>query len=340
MDSPHLIAPEPERFDLEAAQEPVQWVADGLLEAGTVCVLSGDTSAGKSQVALALTAAILGGTRWLGQSVKQGRVVYVDGENSRRIVADRLRAFGVPNEDLEGLRYYLRAGVLLGDPWWDRWLLDVATDHHANLVVIDTASSVVGADPNSNHDVCALYRDALRPLARLGALVLLLCHERKTHDGQRGSGSQATMGARAWAHQADAHITMRATGELKDEATDGGRTAQRWPIELEFPKTRDGVAQARTLRWALVSERSADYRLIWQRIEPDLSPDRREAADADRDADVVDVIASHGEAMRKAEIAEALNLKPRDGSLGRTLRRLVESGVLVQPEHGVYQQAK
>jgi hypothetical protein len=137
----------------------------------------------------------------------------------------------------------------------------VTREHEADLIVIDTASSVVGADPNSNQDVCALYRNALRPATERGATVLLLCHERKpSPDGHRGSGSLATMGARAWAHQADSHITMRATGPLVETLLEDGRTTQRFPIELEFPKTRDGVAQVQTTRWVIVSERIGTQR--------------------------------------------------------------------------------
>ena len=329
--------PEPLRFDLDADPEPIHWIVEGLLEAGTICVLSGDTSAGKSQLALALAAAMLTGGTWLGQDVPRGRVLYIDGENYGRIVNDRLRAFGVTNAQLDGLRYHLRDGVLLGDPDWDYWLRKVTREHAADLIVIDTASSVVGADPNSNQDVCALYRDALRPATEDGATVLLLCHERKpSPDGHRGSGSLATMGARAWAHQADSHITMRATGELEETQLEDGRTAQRFPFELEFPKTRDGVVATRTRRWVVVSERTSrpGYRLEWQRIERDDSPDKRlaarEAAAADWDERVLDAIEKHGVGMRRGEIAVAISVNPKDGSLGRTLKRLVDDGRLVQ----------
>jgi RecA-family ATPase len=92
--------PEALRFDLDADPEPIQWIVEGLLEAGTICVLSGDTSVGKSQLALALAAAMLTGGTWLGHDVPQGRVLYIDGENYRRIVHDRLPSMA----RLKGLR--------------------------------------------------------------------------------------------------------------------------------------------------------------------------------------------------------------------------------------------
>ncbi|MGH8574237.1 MAG: AAA family ATPase, partial [Gammaproteobacteria bacterium] len=204
-----MIEPTPTTFDFERDTEPPDWLADGVIERGTVTVLSGDTSAGKSLLADALSVAVLKGGDWLGRDVQRGRVVlYIDEENHRRLVRDRLRAFGLTNGDRDGLRYFLRAGVALGDARWNAWLTRQAQEYRADLVVIDTASSATAGDVNDNSRVAALYRDGLRPATVGGAAVLLLHHERKSSGDYPRNASQAMMGARAWAAQADAHIAI------------------------------------------------------------------------------------------------------------------------------------
>lgn len=88
-------APKAAVFDFEGDQTPPEWLVEGVIERGTVTVLSGDTSAGKSSVADALSVSVLKGAPWLGCPVNRGHVLYIDEENHRRVVRDRLKAFGV-----------------------------------------------------------------------------------------------------------------------------------------------------------------------------------------------------------------------------------------------------
>src|SRR5215218_10470045 len=203
-------------------------------------------------------------TGWGAQSRRE--VLYADEENHRRLVRDRLRAFGLTNADRDGLRYFLRAGVSLGERPWNEWLAAQAQDHRADLVVIDTASSATAGDVNDNSRVAQLYRDALRPATLGGAAVLLLHHERKTNGDYPRNASQSMLGARAWASQADAHIAVRATGKLTSEPTEDGRSRQRYPVEMETPKVRDGQP-ALPQRLSIVSERDAENRLDWMAVE-------------------------------------------------------------------------
>jgi hypothetical protein len=327
-----MIAP-PTAFDVEGDTMP-DWLVDGVIERGTVTVLSGDTSSGKSILADALTVAVLKGTPWLGRDVCAGRVLYIDEENHRRLVQDRLRALGLTsNVDLVGLRYYLRAGVALGEPESNEWLAGELEDYRADLVVIDTATSATAGDVNDNSRVATLYREALRPAAAGGAAVLLLHHERKTSSAGYRNASQAMMGARQWAGQADAHIAIKATGKLAGDVDTDGVLRERYPIEMETPKVRDGQP-ALPARLAIVSGRdTATRRLISMdvvhegakgaKVEPFLAP-------------LLGYLKGRG-AVSRGEIAKALEVLTDDGRLARALKAGKASGALASPQHGMYE---
>jgi RecA-family ATPase len=223
-----MIRPTPVTFDFEHDAEPPDWLVDGVIERGTVMVLSGDTAAGKSLIADALTVAVLQGAEWLGREAQQGRVLYVDEENHRRLVRDRLKAFGLSNDERDGLRYFLRAGVALGDTAWNSWLAAETQEHRADLVIIDTASSTTSHDVNDNSKVAQLFRDALRPATLSGAAVLVLHHERKTTGEWPRNASQAMLGARQWAGQADGHLAVRAAGCPSRTFGVSSSTGNRW----------------------------------------------------------------------------------------------------------------
>jgi len=70
-----VIEPTPTVFDFERDTEPPDWLTDGVIERGTVVVMSGDTGGGKSLLADALTVAVLHGSDWLGRSVQAGGAV-------------------------------------------------------------------------------------------------------------------------------------------------------------------------------------------------------------------------------------------------------------------------
>jgi energy-coupling factor transporter ATP-binding protein EcfA2 len=320
-----VIDPTPLALDFERDDEPPDWLINGVIERGTVVVLSGDTASGKSLVADALTVAVLKGTEWLGRDAQPGRVVYVDEENHRRLVRDRLAAFGLTNAEAHGLVYYLRQCVCLGDADWNAWLVRTAQEHRADLVVIDTASSTTTGDVNDNSRVAQLYRDALRPATVAGAAVLLLHHERKTRSDEHRQAGQAMMGARQWAGQADGHLAIRATGSLTNEPTDDGRSRQRFPVELETPKHRDGQPPL-PQRLVIASERDARNRLTWMALRPERDP-------------LLDKLLSAyvgTEALKRAELAGAVGLDPGGGTFQRLLKAALASGEIEKAGHGCY----
>jgi RecA-family ATPase len=221
----------PFRFDVTLpATEPV-WLVDGLMARGMITMLSGDTSAGKSFVSLALAMAVLdGGRTWLGRPVTgPGRVLIIENEMPSYDVEGRLRGSGIRNEHWDRLAYLDKSqAVALDDGEQAAQLAEVVEAFAPDLVILDTLFSLApGIDHNSNGAAGAFYRDVLRPLARSTSL-LLLHHENKPGEHGRGKAEYAATGARAWAHQADRHLTLAATGdkEVKREALENGHTRE------------------------------------------------------------------------------------------------------------------
>jgi hypothetical protein len=319
-----VIDAKPVEFDFERDDAPPDYLVSGVIERETVTVLSGDTAAGKSIIAAALTVAVLKGTEWLGRDVQAGRVVYVDEENTRRIIRDRLAALGLTNAERDGLAYYLRQGICLGSPEWNAWLASIAQQHRADLVVIDTASSATGSDVNDNSKVAQLYREAFRPATVNGAAVLLLHHERKL-TGDHRNASQAMLGARQWAGQADGHLAVRPTGSLVSDPTEDGHSRQSYPIELETPKVRDGQPPLPE-QFVIASERDATNRLVRMALE---------RTEDHRLVKLVEALRDHGP-MKRAALAGALGTDSQNGTFDDLLKASIGAGKVRKTGYGIY----
>ncbi len=232
---------------------------------GMITMLSGDTSAGKSFVALALAIAVLdGGKSWLGCHVAgPGRVLIIENEMPAYDVERRLRGFGIDNEHWERLAYLDKSqAVALDDPEQAEQLALVVEGFVPDLVILDTLFSLApGIDHNSNGAAATFYRDVLRPLAHSTSL-LLLHHENKPGEHGRGKAEYAATGARAWAHQADRHLTLAAVGdkEVKTEPMPNGHTRGAYALVLDSGKTR-GSEKPR-LNLEIVTETDDSDRVI------------------------------------------------------------------------------
>jgi hypothetical protein len=74
----------------------MEWIIEGLLAAGSVTLLSGDSGIGKSTLALQLAGSVACGNPFLERSVKQRPVLYIDRENPLFVVKERLHRLHIP----------------------------------------------------------------------------------------------------------------------------------------------------------------------------------------------------------------------------------------------------
>jgi hypothetical protein len=319
----------PFRFDVTAPATEPDWLVDGLMARGTITMLSGDTSAGKSFVSLALAMAVLdGGRTWLGRSVAgPGRVLIVENEMPGFDVEKRLRGFGIRNEHWDRLAYLDKTqAVALDDPRQAEHLVRVVEEFAPDLVVLDTLFSLVPSiDHNSNGAAATCYRDVLRPLARNTSL-LLLHHENKPGEKGRGRAEYAATGARSWANQADRHLTLAATGDkqVNTEQLDNGRSRSTYALELDSGKTR-GVLKPRPAL-EIVTEADAKGRVT--STELGVVGERQRRNPSQRDRRIVAALESTAGPMRRKDLAEASG--GEGGSFARALGKLQDAGRVVK----------
>jgi hypothetical protein len=195
-------------LDLTSDPPPVQWLVDGMFCLGDVNLLLGEPGIGKSWLSMSLAVAIVQGLPWLGHPVIQGRVLYVDEENSVDLVYDRLRKLGLTQADAPNLRYLSNEGILL-DRHADK-LVDEALDYQPVLIVLDALTRFHSGDEDKAGSMSNLYNGALKPLAReTGATVLLLHHAGKT---ESNSSYRRSRGSGEIIANADAGFDVRQTG--------------------------------------------------------------------------------------------------------------------------------
>jgi hypothetical protein len=177
----------------DGAPDDTAWLVPDFIARGQSYSLVSSAKAGKSLLMLDVAAAIAAGRSALGQPAQSPvQVLYVDMENSRDDLAERLRDMGYGAKDLGNLRYLSFPtfppldGAIGGAD-----IVAVAEYHDAALVVIDTVARAVIGEENSADTYRNLYRHTLAPLKAAGRTVVRLDHRGKSPEaGARGSSAK------------------------------------------------------------------------------------------------------------------------------------------------------
>jgi hypothetical protein len=165
-------------------EEQVEWVVEGMLPAGGVTLLAGESGSYKTWLALALARSVAAGQEFLGRRALRRGVLYLDRENPAALVRQRAERLGLGAA--EGLKLW---GGWLDDPppaIGDARLAEMARQH-GPLMVFDSFIRFHAQDENSATEMAAVMAE-LRGLANAGACVLVLHHKPKGESSQyRGS---------------------------------------------------------------------------------------------------------------------------------------------------------
>lgn len=177
----------------QGTPDDIAWLVTEFIARGQSYSLVSPAKAGKSLLMLDVAAAIATGRSALGHPAQPPvRVLYVDLENSRDDIVERLRDLGYGPEDLGALRY-LSFPTLppLDSAAGGSDIVEVAEHHDAALVVIDTVARVVTGEENSADTYRARYRHTLAPLKAARRAVVRLDHRGKdAKAGARGSSAK------------------------------------------------------------------------------------------------------------------------------------------------------
>ncbi len=190
--SARLTLGDPDWWDHE---DEARFVCDPLIPEGRHVSIVAEAKAGKSLLGLYVAAGLASGRGALNTPAGEPvRVVYVDMEMTQADARERLRSMGYgPGDDLDALAYYSLpdlGGLDTASGGGD--LVELARDHDAALVVIDTmVASLAGAE-NDAETIREFGRHTIAALKRDGRAVVRLDHLGKdTTRGARGSSAKA-----------------------------------------------------------------------------------------------------------------------------------------------------
>ncbi|MEI6069184.1 MAG: AAA family ATPase [Methylococcaceae bacterium] len=190
----------------------IDWLIEDILEQGSLNLLFGEPSAGKSLFALDWAFCIAGGIDWHNHRTTQVDVVIVAGEGHLGIKR-RLKALEVKyDRKAPEMLFISQQPAQLSDPVNAQWVANSikAKCKSPGLVIIDTLHRNMEGDENSSQDIGIFIHNIDIFIRPLGAAVLIVHHSgHGAKDRSRGSSSiRAAMDGEFLATKNDSGITL------------------------------------------------------------------------------------------------------------------------------------
>lgn len=171
---------------LSSPPNPIEWLLEGWLARGELCVFGGEPKSGKSLLLLGAALSLAMGESWLGSVDVPSpglRTLYIDEENTERELHRRLYRIGrgmqLSPSDLVGkteVQYSLRKGINLDDEAGQDTLRFLVDQAKPDLIVFDSLIRMHRRDENSNAAMSEFYSEKLQPLTSNGTSVVLIHH--------------------------------------------------------------------------------------------------------------------------------------------------------------------
>lgn len=183
--------------ELTAQPKPIDWLIDGILEAGSLNLLFGEPASGKSLFAFDWAYCVAFGRDWLGKETQKRDVVILAGEGHSGL-RRRMRALEVKyNTKTPDNLLVSEIPANLTDHDQAQWVADAITQNFTNggLVIIDTLNRNIGAaDENNAKDIAELL-NIIDSIIRSMGLAVLIVHHSGHGDKTRARGSSAIRAA-------------------------------------------------------------------------------------------------------------------------------------------------
>lgn len=180
---------------------PPVWVIEGIAETNSLSQLFGDPEAGKSFMAIDWACCVATGQPWKGREVRQGAVLYINGEG-RNGFNRRLHAWQIANKvGLAGAPLFLSStSTALTDPT-AKLVLEATIAGHLEahgqpaMIVIDTLARNFGpGDENETRHMAAAIA-TLDSIREMTEALTLAVHHSGHGDKDRARGNSAMKGA-------------------------------------------------------------------------------------------------------------------------------------------------
>lgn len=188
---------------------PLQWIIKGWMPDSAVCMVYGESGAGKTFVTLDMACSIAAGHQWHGHKTKSGVVVYMAGEGNygiRQRVTAWCKARGV--QSLDNLLISNKA-IDVDSPAAAAQIISAVRDvtqEDAVALFIDTVNNHMSGDENSAKDTRNML-NACNIVARALSSSICLNH----HTGHAAESKQRARGSSAWKASLDASILISKT---------------------------------------------------------------------------------------------------------------------------------
>lgn len=193
-------------WDDRKDQKTYDWLVDGLILRGGICLAVSDPKVGKSVLLANLALAVVTGRPFLGRATHQGPVVFLALEEQQQQFWPRLERLGMP----QGVPLYVGFTTDLGaEPL--SWVERTSVGRGAVLTIIDVMGRLVPKIDFNDYGEVTRTTDPLLRLARNRGISQGWAH----HTNKVGGIS----GSLAWAGVADTIITLKAVGGLHTIST-------------------------------------------------------------------------------------------------------------------------
>jgi hypothetical protein len=196
---------------------PPEQIVKGLLTAGSLFVVYGESNSGKTFFILDLTLAVAQGAPWRDRRTRRGLVIYVAGEGAASVRA-RIKAYRIAHPEVSGALAFAivpQAINFLDAASIARLIVTIRAaeseyGEEATILIVDTfARALPGADENSAQDVGSAVAWADQIRAQTGIAVGFVHH----------AGKDPTKGARG-----SSALRAATDTEILIEGTSGTRT--------------------------------------------------------------------------------------------------------------------
>lgn len=168
---------------------PPEWIIRDIMPRGELYAIYGESTSGKTFVALDLAFAIARGADWNGQATKQGGVAYICAEDGRG-ARNRLKAYEVHNQcNLTNMPFHLLADSpnLLENADAAEVAKSLLTLGKIDVVFIDTLAQTTPGSSEDSEDMGKAMSNCKKIYKATGAMVIPVHHPGKDlSKGMRG----------------------------------------------------------------------------------------------------------------------------------------------------------
>lgn len=173
--------------------EPFSWCVEDIIPETGIGILSGQPGSGKTWLSLLQACCIASGKKWFGYETKKKRVLYIDEENIKKSIQDRLKMIvsghNFTSEELKDLHFMSNQGLNIDDDELIEKLKEKIEELEPGVIYIDMLDNIHNAKNENDAGEINKLISKLKEIVRVYDVVfVLLTHNRKESNIKRGRG--------------------------------------------------------------------------------------------------------------------------------------------------------